>query len=176
MRRRWNDRDNRLYAGLVLPTRTALKRMRSVKLSTKSLYGLRAMLHMALSPKEGVIMSRGIAESENLPETYLEQLMLSLRKAGLLSATRGSRGGYMLTKSPKDITLAEIVEALEGPLKIVNCTDVPNCCNGPGSCALKDVFDEVNDALYSAMNNISLGDIADRQRTNLTDYAPMYHI
>jgi DNA-binding IscR family transcriptional regulator len=53
---------------------------------------------------------------------------------------------------------------------------VPNCCNGPGACALKDVFDEVNGALYSAMNNISLEDIADRQRTKQTDHAPMYHI
>lgn len=133
------------------------------------------MLHLALSQKEGVVMSRGIAESANLPETYLEQLMLALRKAGLLTALRGSRGGYMLARPAESISLAQIVEALEGAIKIVNCADVPNCCNAQ-VCALQEVFAEVNKALYTAFDGVTLAELADRQREKDADAAPMYYI
>ena len=147
-----------------------------MKLSTKSRYGLRAMLFLALTRREGVVMTREIAEGQNLPETYLEQLMLSMRKAGLVSSVRGAKGGYMLAKRPEDITLAHIVVALEGSLNIADCADVPNCCTMPDSCALKDVFAEVNDALYSALDDISLADLVRRQQKKELAATPMYFI
>ncbi len=147
-----------------------------MKLSTKSRYSLRAMLYLALNQRQGVVMAREIAERQNLPETYLEQLMLSLRKAGLVSAIRGAHGGYMLARKPEEITLAQIVVALEGSLCIADCCDVPNCCVEPVTCALKDVFDEVNDALYGTFNGITLADLARRQQMKELAEAPMYFI
>ena len=147
-----------------------------MKLSTKSRYSLRAMLHLALNQTDGVVMAREIAERQNLPETYLEQLMLALRKAGLVSAIRGARGGYMLARRPEDITLAQIVVALEGTLSIADCCDVPNCCIDPVSCALKDIFDDVNSALYGAFDCVTLAELARRQRTKELAEAPMYYI
>ncbi len=148
-----------------------------MKLSTKSRYSLRAMLHLALHQGAGaVMMAREIAECQNLPETYLEQLMLALRKAGLVSAIRGAHGGYMLARKPEDITLAQIVAALEGTLSIADCCEVPNCCINPVTCALKDVFGEVNGKLYAAFDGITLADLARRQQSKELAEAPMYYI
>lgn len=147
-----------------------------MKLSTKSRYSLRAMLYLALNQRTGVVMAREIAERQNLPETYLEQLMLALRKAGLVSAIRGAHGGYMLARKPEEITLAQIVVALEGSLSIADCCDVPNCCMDPVTCALKDVFDEVNGKLYGAFDGLTLADLARRQQIKELAEAPMYFI
>ena len=147
-----------------------------MKLSTKSRYSLRAMLHLALNQREGVVIAREIAERQNLPETYLEQLMLALRKAALVSAIRGAHGGYMLARKPEDITLAEIVVALEGTLNIADCCDVPNCCMDPATCALKDVFDEINSKLYGAFNDFTLADLARLQQMKELAETPMYFI
>ena len=147
-----------------------------MKLSTKSRYSLRAMLYLALNQRTGVVMAREIAECQNLPETYLEQLMLALRKAGLVSAIRGAHGGYMLARKPEAITLAQIVVALEGSLSIADCCDVPNCCVNPATCALKDVFDEINGTLYTAFNSLTLADLARRQQVKEQAEAPMYFI
>jgi len=134
------------------------------------------MLHLALHQGAGVVMAREIAERQNLPETYLEQLMLSLRKAGLVSAIRGAHGGYMLARRPEEITLAHIVVALEGSLSIADCCDVPNCCMDPVTCALKDVFDEVNNTLFNSFHEISLADLARRQQEKELAEAPIYYI
>jgi Rrf2 family protein len=147
-----------------------------MKLSTKSRYGLRAMLFLAIAHRDGVIMTREIAERQNLPETYLEQLMLSMRKAGLLSSVRGAKGGYMLAQRPEDITLAKIVVALEGSLNVADCADSPNCCLTSEACALKDVFMEVNNALYNTLDGISLSDLAHRQQIRELATTPMYFI
>jgi Rrf2 family protein len=133
------------------------------------------MLVLAMNSREGSVMSKEIAEKQNLPVTYLEQLMLTLRKSGLVLATRGAHGGYNLARDPKEITLAEIVEALEGPLDIADCADVPNCCLDPQACALKEVFAVANKALFDVFDNITLAELADRQRRS-EGSAEMYFI
>ncbi len=147
-----------------------------MKLSTKSRYGLRAMLCLALSGQDRWVMTKEIAEMQGLPLTYLEQLMMSLRKAGLVSAIRGAHGGYMLARDANMITLAEIVEALEGPLQIADCSDVPSCCTERADCALKEIFDNVNQVLYNAFAAISLADFADRQRGKASAGTSMFFI
>ncbi|MCL5105064.1 MAG: Rrf2 family transcriptional regulator [Armatimonadetes bacterium] len=147
-----------------------------MKLSTRSRYGLRAMLALAMHDSDAPMMTKEIAERQNLPATYLEQLMLTLRKAGLVLATRGAKGGYVLSRDPKGITLAEIVEALEGPLDIADCADVPNCCLEPTACALMDVFTEANQALHDVFNRASLAELAENQRIKESSQASMYFI
>lgn len=147
-----------------------------MKLSTRSRYGLRAMLVLALSEEGRSIMTKEIAEKQNLPATYLEQLMLALRKAKLVLAIRGAHGGYVLARDAKDISLAEIVEALEGPLDIADCADVPNCCFESEACALKEVFIEANRALYNAFDRVSLAQLAENQRNKEGALAGMYFI
>jgi len=134
------------------------------------------MLVLAMHEGDDPVMAKEIAERQNLPATYLEQLMLALRKAGLVQATRGARGGYVLARDPRKITLAEVVEALEGPLDIADCADVPSCCDDPGTCALKDVFTAANKALYDSFASVSMADLARIQNSRQSNASDMYAI
>lgn len=147
-----------------------------MKLSTRSRYGLRAMLVLALHNGDEPVMTKEIADRQNLPVSYLEQLMLALRKAGLVVATRGAKGGYMLSRSSREISLAQIVEVLEGPLDIADCADVPSCVLDPSACALKDVFSKANKALFDVFNDVSLEDLAENQKLCGANSAAMYYI
>ena len=147
-----------------------------MKLSTRSRYGLRAMLALVIHEGDGPMMTKEIADKQNLPATYLEQLMLALRKAGLVNATRGAKGGYVLARGPERISLAQIIEALEGTLDIADCADVPSCCLDPNACALKDVFAEANKALYDVFDRVSIAELAERQRAKEGAGAGMYVI
>jgi Rrf2 family protein len=147
-----------------------------MKLSTRSRYGLRAMMALAMHQGSEPVMTREIADRQNLPATYLEQLMLTLRKAGLVNATRGARGGYTLSRDPERISLAQIVEALEGKLDIADCADVPNSCTDPATCVLRDVYDEVNRILRDTLDQVSLAQLAEKQRAREAASAGMYFI
>ncbi|MEN6521201.1 MAG: Rrf2 family transcriptional regulator [Armatimonadota bacterium] len=147
-----------------------------MKLSTRSRYGLRAMLVLAMHEGSEPVMTKEIGEKQNLPVTYLEQLMLALRKAGLVNATRGAKGGYVLSRNAKNISLAEIIEALEGPLDIADCADVPNCCLVPDACAFRDVFAKANKALYDVFDQISLAQVAEDQKNKTAAHVGMYYI
>src|SRR6266545_992747 len=88
----------------------------AVKLSMRSDYGARAMIDLALRHGERPVQSADIAARQGIPEAYLEQLLTSLRKAGLVRSTRGPHGGHELARPPAEMTLLEVVSALEGPL------------------------------------------------------------
>ena len=99
-----------------------------MKLSTRGKYGLYAMAYLAQKADEGPQPLRAIAQL-NLPEQYLEQLLGSLRKAGLVTTVRGAQGGYQLALPPEQITVGHIIDAMEGPLSLSECaTDADNCC------------------------------------------------
>jgi Rrf2 family cysteine metabolism transcriptional repressor len=89
--------------------------------STKSEYGVRVMVELARQSGEEPIPLAEIAERGGLPLAYLEHLVARLRKAGLVDSRRGSRGGYLLARSPTEITMAEVVEALEGSIAPIEC-------------------------------------------------------
>lgn len=149
-----------------------------MKLSTKARYGLRAMLSLAASESRGSTTVKDIAGRENLPDTYLEQLMMVLRRAGLIRAMRGAKGGYALSRPANEITVAQIVEATEGPLTIADCADVPYCCTSPDLCALKDFFAEVDRAIVEVFERFTLHDLVLRQQAKERENspAPMYYI
>jgi Rrf2 family cysteine metabolism transcriptional repressor len=91
-----------------------------MRLSAKGEYGLLAIVDLALHPNQGPVQSIQVADRQHIPKQYLDQLMLSLKKAGLVESSRGRLGGYVLARPASKITLLEIVEALEGPVGNVN--------------------------------------------------------
>lgn len=91
-----------------------------MRLSTKGEYGLLAIIDLALHSSEGTVQSQQIADRQQIPKQYLDQLMLTLKKAGLVDSSRGRQGGYALARPARAITLLEIVTALEGPLENIN--------------------------------------------------------
>lgn len=147
-----------------------------MKLSTRATYGVRAMMALAQYQGPGPLMSRDIAEQQSLPATYLEQLMVQLRKAGLLNATRGAHGGYQLARPAAEITMAEIIEVLEGPLTLTDCPTLSGCNTVPDLCALYDIWHDAEEALMNVFRGISLADLVERQRAKASGDALTYSI
>jgi Rrf2 family iron-sulfur cluster assembly transcriptional regulator len=134
------------------------------------------MLAVALHQGNGPLMTKEIADKNGLPPTYLEQLMVLLRKAGLLSSTRGAHGGYALNRPASEITLAEIIEVLEGPLVLADCPSGTGCCGNPEACALQDVWAEASQGLYKIFQNITLAQLVERQREKESSPMLMFSI
>lgn len=148
-----------------------------MKLSTRSTYGVRAMLALAMQqPGTGPLMVKDIAELQKLPATYLEQLMVLLRKAGLVTATRGAHGGYTLARPAAEITLAEIIEVLEGPLNLTDCPNGAGCCGHPENCSLYGLWQQAGQALTDVFANVTLATLAEQQRAREAGTVLMYSI
>jgi Rrf2 family protein len=125
---------------------------------------MRAMLALARAHGQGSTFLKDIVERENLPGTYLEQLMVPLRKAGIVQGVRGARGGYTLSRSPAEISVLAIIEALEGPLNLADCPSGSGCCKKPEGCALQDLWEEGSKALNDLYRGISLASLLERQQ------------
>jgi Rrf2 family protein len=135
--------------------------------STKAEYGVRVMVELARRAGEDPIPLAEIAEHDGLPLAYLEHLVARLRKAGLIDSRRGSRGGYMLARSPSEITMAEVVEALEGSIAPIECitesSDGSIVCSResePGhTCPTKLLWTKVRFSIVHTLQEMTLADL-----------------
>lgn len=124
-------------------------------LKKKTEYGLQLMIALARQYHQGPLSLRKIAKEEKLPYKFLEQLVFPLRLAGLLEAKEGKSGGYFLTKAPNKISVAQIIEALEGPMQLGQCFGCPKI----SFCGQKDVWSEVGEKITQTMKGKSLKDL-----------------
>jgi len=133
-----------------------------MKLSTRGRYGLRAMIDMAQSEDKGPIATHTIAERQGISERYLEQLMVPLKRAGLVKSIRGSQGGYLLGKNPHDITAGDIIRVLEGPIAPVECISEsnPEACTRSDYCVTRVVWTKVRDSIAQVLDSYTLADLA----------------
>ena len=131
-----------------------------MKLSTRGKYGLNAMVYLASKAQEGPQPLRAIAQSNLLPDQYLEQLLGCLRKAGLVNTVRGAQGGYQLAKPAGEITVGHIIDAMEGPLQLSECAveSEPTCPNSD-NCPTRRVWEYLTDSINSLLYSISLKDM-----------------
>lgn len=134
-----------------------------MKFSTRAIYGMRAMLALAREHGRGSMFLKDIAERERLPGTYMEQLMVPLRKAGLVQAVRGARGGYTLARHPSQITIKSILEALEGPLTLADCPGGSGCCGRPEACVLQELWRDASQAMNQVFLDTNLAGLLERQ-------------
>ena len=130
-----------------------------MRISTRSRYGTRLMINLAEKYNKGNSLLKDVAREECISEKYLSQIVIPLRVAGLISGSRGSNGGYTLTKPPSDITIKEIVEALEGDLCLMDCTMDEKTCNRSSVCASKEVWAGLSLKIIEFLNNINLEDL-----------------
>ena len=136
--------------------------------STKSEYGVRVMVQLARHKGAGPVALAEIAQAENLPLAYLEQLMSRLRKAALVSSTRGAHGGYELAREPAAITMAEVVHALEETIVPMQCVSDLGAsrmlCNheldGYENCATKLLWTRVQGGIERALEQTTLAELA----------------
>lgn len=133
--------------------------------STKAEYGVRVMAHLAKSDDEGPISLSTIADAEGLPLAYLEHLVQRLRKADLVESRRGAHGGYTLARAPVDISMAEVVSALEGDIAPIECitadADGVLTCSREGSepCPTKLLWTRVQGSIVRTLNEMTLDDL-----------------
>lgn len=142
-----------------------------MRLSKRGEYGLRAMIRLAEPSADGsspaMVQIKEISEQENISSKFLEQILLTLKNAGLLHSKMGLGGGYYLAKPPGEITLGQIFRTLDGPLAPVKCVSQmayePCGCPDEQTCGLRLVMLDVRNAIANILDNTSLADVAARQ-------------
>lgn len=139
-----------------------------MKLSTKGRYGLRAMVDLALYSESEPVSIASIAARQHISESYLEQLTAKLKKAGLVTSVRGALGGYVPGRNPEDISVGDILRALEGSLEPVECPGLSDekesGCEGADVCVTKYVWRRINDSINRVVDEIKLSDLVEEGR------------
>lgn len=143
-----------------------------MKISTKGRYALRMMLDLAEHQNCGFIPLKDIAERQNISKKYLEQIIPIFNKSGILKTTRGSQGGYQLSKTPDKYTVGDILRMTEGSLAPVSCAEEePVECERSGECAMLPVWRGLYKVVNEYLDGITLQDILDRSRERyINDY------
>jgi len=138
-----------------------------MKLSKKSEYGLRALLELTLAHGHATLQRHDIAARQHIPVEFLEQILLMLKRAGVVSSRRGVKGGYVLIKPPKDVTLGQVIRILDGPLAPIGCvskTAYQKCSDCPyanmARCPVQEVMGTVRDAIAGILDHYTLADFA----------------
>ena len=137
-----------------------------MKLSTKGRYGLRALIDLAQYSAETPVSITSISARQNLSERYLEQLMSMLKKAGLVKSVRGAGGGYVLAKDMAEISVGDVLRALEGSLEPVECAGLEpdGECKASDYCVTKYVCQRINDSISRTVDEIRLDQLVEESR------------
>lgn len=141
-----------------------------MKISTKGRYALRLMIELAKFDQSSPVRLKELAERQNISEKYAEQIIGLMRRGGVVSARRGTQGGYELAKSPKDITVGTILRLTEGDLSPVPCLEnngVP--CERKYSCATYHLWEKLKESINSVVDHITIADLAEMDRVNLNE-------
>ena len=127
-----------------------------MELTTRTRYGTRLMIELALNFGKGVVRLKEIAKSQDISEKYLSQIVIVLRSAGLINSTRGANGGYRLSRDPSMISLKEIVEVLEGGFSPVACVKHPSGCERAATCVIREVWSRLNQEMSETLGSVTL--------------------
>lgn len=136
-----------------------------MKLSTRTRYGIRAIIELAGNHGKGPLQIKLIAKRQEISVKYLEQLMAILKSAGFVRSVRGAKGGYFLSSPPNQIKLSEVFNCLEGPVTTVECVSDENYCARIVDCIARGVWVEVQEAIENVLQSITLQDLVDRSRS-----------
>ncbi|MHC4665000.1 MAG: RrF2 family transcriptional regulator [Planctomycetota bacterium] len=142
-----------------------------MKLSTRTRYGIRAILEIAANHGKGPLQTRIIAQRQTISVKYLEQLMAILKSGGFVRSIRGSKGGYTLAKAPHQIKLSDVFNALEGPVVTVECVKDESFCANAADCIARQLWAQVQKAIENVLESITLQDLIDRMKDEkISDY------
>ena len=153
-----------------------------MNLSAKGEYGILAALDLALTPGASPVQAKAIADRQGIPIKFLEHILRALRNAGLVESSRGTHGGYRLSKTPEDILLGDLIQAVEGP--IATTPRAHGARNGSHQGApkasygslIQGVWAEVQDSMLETLNKTTLADLCRRTRELDEQRVLMYHI
>ena len=147
-----------------------------MKLSTRTRYGVRLMLSLAMKEGKGPIDLGGIARSQAISEKYLSQIIIPLKARGLVTTFRGAHGGYTLSRPASEITLKDIIEAIDGEISLVDCTINPEICQRNTDCVTRDIWCELSALIGDYLKSWSLEKLASKYRKKNGPDADSYAI
>jgi len=135
-----------------------------MKLSTRCRYGSRALLEIARSYGREPVKRKDICRRQDISKSYLENILIALKGAGIIDTMRGAHGGYVLTRAPSSITLLDVARALEGSQSPVECLENGRICRRAGRCVTQDVWREVKEAEETVLRKTTIQDLVDRDK------------
>lgn len=122
-------------------------------------YATRAVLHLARLKHDRLVPTNEIARRQNIPSSFLAKIIAQLSIAGLLYTSRGANGGVKLARKPQNITLLEVIEAIDGPIRIINCVERNGSCSCEGDCPIQDVFSNVQNDLVAKLKSTTFAQL-----------------
>lgn len=149
-----------------------------MKVSTRGEYGMRAMVELSRHYGQGPVSLTAIAQSATVPPAYLEQLIGPLRRADLVTSTRGAHGGYELSRAPSEIMVGEVYRVLEGPVAPMDCVSevaTDDQCPLIEGCATRVVWLKVRDSIVEALDSTSLADLLSESRARLNEQVDAFN-
>ncbi len=137
-----------------------------MKLSTRARYGLRALIDLGLHSEEEAVSIQSIAGRQNISVSYLEQLMVKLKRAGIVESIRGAQGGYRLGRPGNEISVGDILRVLEGSLDAADCpgNGQESICENADLCVARFVWKRINESITSAVDSLMLGELIEESR------------
>lgn len=147
-----------------------------MKLSKKSRYGLRALIDLAVNSRTELVSLGSIAQRNDISAQYLEHVFSALRKAHIVKSMKGSQGGYFLERDPKEITVAQIVEALEGTYDLEDEVDRNSVGRGDQEAIQHLIIDRINDCVQEILEDVTLKDLVDASEGYQDSVEGMYYI
>ena len=144
-----------------------------MKLSTKTRYGTRAIIDIAQNSENGSTMLKDIATRQSLSPKYLDHILSAMRRAGLIRNIRGKGGGYILSKMPANITVKDILEAVDGSFEPVECLSNTDLCDKVPSCGTRDVWLRMKEAVDGVLEEATLQSLLEKNslNKNLSNYS-----
>src|SRR5258708_1480577 len=140
-----------------------------MRVSTRSDYGLRALIELSTHYGSGPMQSSEIALRRHIPEQYLDQLLTALRKAGFIRSMRGPSGGHELVRPPSDICVREVIESLEGSLAPVAWLDEPpELTDHPHQCGQREIWERIRATTAEILSSYSVADLVEREPQAIT--------
>ena len=152
-----------------------------MRFSAKGEYGVLAVFELALRAGEAPLQARTIAKNQRIPLRFLEQVLSSLRKAGLVESVRGALGGYILSRPPSEIRISDVLEAIEGPINPHNRISGDGDRYHPleiesGEDILKPIWEEARRSVMKVLDSITIQNLCERKKERDQQNVLMYHI
>jgi Rrf2 family protein len=145
-----------------------------MRISARGEYAIKAMLDLAMHRGRPLVPIQEIATRQAIPQRYLEQVLLALKRSGLLTSKRGSTGGYHLSKAPEEVTVGAVLRAVEGAGAAFEAGGARR--NGAAGSDLDDLWEEIAEAVSRVVDRLTFGELVERARERRSHARPMYHI
>ncbi|MFA5034777.1 MAG: Rrf2 family transcriptional regulator [Candidatus Margulisiibacteriota bacterium] len=135
-----------------------------MKLSTKSRYAVTALFDLATNANGAPIQAKVISKRQGISLNYLEQLLLKLRKAGIIKTVRGPAGGHYLAKEPAKISVGSVIRATDGPIKLASCVSSRVHCTGGGCCSTRKLWHNLSEKVALLFDQTTLADLCQKEQ------------